>query len=107
MSIDMFDMFVVVGLGPYHATDTISVELIVVVGRVQFRRVQVQVVRAVAVAARRPTPIVADRATIVRSQTVDAAGVEEIIREASKAITHNVASTSTALIATCSTIALR
>ena len=52
-------------LATYQATDTKSVVLIIVVGRVQVRRVQVQVVRVV-VAVRRPTPIVAVRATIVR-----------------------------------------
>ena len=85
----MFVLFVVVRLGPYQATDTKSAVLIEVVGLVQVRRVQAQVVR-VAETARRPTPIAAARATIVRRRTVESAGVEEIVREASKAITHDV-----------------
>ena len=63
-------------LATYQATDTKSVVLIVVVGRVQVRRVEVQVVRVV-VAVRRPTPIVAVRATIVRRRTIEVAGVKE------------------------------
>ena len=60
------------GLATYQATDTKSVVLIVVVGRVQVRRVEVQVVRVV-VAVRRPTPIVAVRATIVPRSTITVA----------------------------------
>ena len=93
-------------LATYQATDTKSGVLIEAVGRGQVRRVQAQVVR-VAVAERRPTPIVAVRAAIVRGRAIEVAGVKEIIREASKTITHNVASTSTALIATCTTISCR
>ena len=81
-------------LATYQATDTMSVVLIISVGWAQVRRAQVQVVRAV-VAVRRPTPIVAARATIARRRTVEVAGVEEIIWETSKAITHNVTSAST------------
>ena len=95
MSIGMFVLFIVVGLGPYQATDTKSEVPIVAVGRVQARRVQVQVVRREVAAVHRPTPIVAVRATSVRRRTVEAAGVEEVIRETSKAITHNVTSAST------------
>ena len=101
----MFDLLVVVRLGPYQATDTKTVVLINGVGRAQVRRVQVQEVRVVVVVIR-PTPIVAVRATIVRGRATEVAGVKEVIREASKAITHNVASTSIALSATCTTIAL-
>ena len=55
-----------------------TVILIVVVGRVQVRRVQVQVV-GVVVAVRRTTPVVPVRPSIVRRRTVKVAGVEEII----------------------------
>ena len=90
MGIDMFVLFVVVELGPHQATDTKSEGPIVAVGRVQPRRVQVQVARREVAAVHRPTPIVAVRATSVRRRTVEVAGVEEIIWETSKAITHDV-----------------
>ena len=58
-----------------------------------------QVVRAAA-AVRRPTPVEAVRATIVRGRAAEVAGVEEIIGETPKAATHNITSADTALVAT-------
>ena len=92
-------------LAPYQATDTIPDVLIVVVGRIQDGRVQVQAVRAV-ITVRRPTPIVAARTTKVRGRAIEEAGVEEIVREASKTVTHNVTGASAALAATSSAIPL-
>ena len=84
-------------LTPYQATHTKTVALIeAAAGRVQVGRVEVQEIRAVAavVAVRRPTPVVAVRATTVRGRAIEIAGVDEIVGEASKAIAHNVTSIS-------------